>query len=144
MKIFWVPSQNFGKSRIKQIIHKMQTIFHSRISRITDTYILVQKSPSPVICGTPSQFTFTKTKYHENELLTSLCEKLREVTTEMKTIKSFVLEQILLVKNSVNKFGNNTQLQEKSNEKYLTEEILHLREKNKTKLYNSNTKVKSK
>ena len=144
MKNFWVPSQNFGKSRIKQIIHKMQTIFHSRISRITDTYILAQKSPSPVICRTPSQFTFTKTKYHENELLTSLCEKLREVTTEMKTIKSFVLEQILLVKNSVNKFGNNTQLQEKSNEKYLTEEILHLREKNKTKLYNSNTKVKSK
>ena len=144
MKTFWVPSQNFGKSRIKQIIHKMQTIFHSRISRITDTSILAQKSPSPVICRTPSQFTFTKTKYHENELLTSLCEKLREVTTEMKTIKSFVLEQILLVKNSVNKFGNNTQLQEKSNEKYLTEEILHLREKNKTKLYNSNTKVKSK
>ena len=117
----------------------------NELSRITDTYILAQKSPSPVICRTPSQFTFTKTKYHENELLTSLCEKLREVTTEMKTIKSFVLEQILLVKNSVNnKFGNNTQLQEKSNQKYLTEEILHLREKNKTKLYNSNTKVKSK
>ena len=117
----------------------------NELSRITDTYILAQKSPSPVMCRTPSQFTFTKTKYHENELLTSLCEKLREVTTEMKTIKSFVSEQILLVKNSVNnKFGNNTQLQEKSNQKYLTEEILHLREKNKTKLYNSNTKVKSK
>ena len=61
----------------------------------------------------------------------------------MKAIKSFVLEQILLVKNSVNnKFGNNTQLQEKSNEKYLTEEIRYLREKDKTKLYNSNTKEK--
>ena len=114
-------------------------------TRITDTYILAQKSPSPVICRTPSQFTFTKTKYHENELLTSLCEKLREVATEMKTIKSFVLQQILLVENLVNnKFGNNTQLQEKSNEKYLTGETLHLREKNKTELYNSNTKVKSK
>ena len=52
----------------------------------------------------------------------------------MKAMKSFVIEQILLVKNSVNdKFGNNTQLQEKSNEKYLTEEIRHLREESKTK-----------
>ena len=49
-------------------------------------------------------------------------------------MKSFVIEQILLVKNSVNdKFGNNTQLEEKSNEKYLTEEICQLREENKTK-----------
>ena len=32
-----------------------------------------------------------------------------------------------------NKLGNNTQFQEKSNEKYLTEEICLLREKNKTK-----------
>ena len=49
-------------------------------------------------------------------------------------MKSFVIEQILLVKNSVNdKFGNNTQLEEKSNEKYLTEEIRQLREENKTK-----------
>ena len=49
-------------------------------------------------------------------------------------MKSFVIEQILLVKNSVNdKFGNNRQLQERSNEKYLTEEIRHLREENKTK-----------
>ena len=31
------------------------------------------------------------------------------------------------------KFGNNTQLQEKSNEKYLTKKNLHLREENKTK-----------
>ena len=52
----------------------------------------------------------------------------------MKAIKSFVIEQILLVKNSVNdKFDNNTQFQEKSNEKYLTKEIHHLREENKTK-----------
>ena len=49
-------------------------------------------------------------------------------------MKSFVIEQILLVKNSVNdKFGNNTQLEEKSNEKYLTEDIRQLREENKTK-----------
>ena len=117
----------------------------NELPRITDTYILAQKSPSPVICRTPSQFPFTKTEYHENKLLTSLYEKLREVTAEMKWMKSFVLEQILLFKNSVNnKFSNNTQLQEKSNEKYLTEEIRHLREKNKTKLYNSNTKEKPK
>ena len=52
----------------------------------------------------------------------------------MKAMKSFVVEQILLVKKSVNdKLGNNTQLQEKSNEKYLTEEIHHLREENKAK-----------
>ena len=90
----------------------------------------------------------------------------------MKAIRSFVTEQILLVKNSVNdtvrencpsaelflariqseyrkirtrsnsvfghfsrndKIGNNTQLQEKSNEKYLTEEIRHIREEKKTK-----------
>ena len=52
----------------------------------------------------------------------------------MKAMKSFAIEQILLVKNSVNdKFNNNTQLQEKSNKKYLTEEIRHLTEENKTK-----------
>ena len=52
----------------------------------------------------------------------------------MKAMKSFVIQQIFLVKNSVNnKLGNNTQFQEKSNEKYLTEEICHLREENKTK-----------
>ena len=54
----------------------------------------------------------------------------------MKVMKSFVIEQILPVKNSVNnKFDNNTQLQEKSNEKYLTKEIRHLREENKTKTF---------
>ena len=52
----------------------------------------------------------------------------------MKEMKSFVREQILLIENSVNdKLGNNAQLQEKSNEKYLIEEIRHLREENKTK-----------
>ena len=41
---------------------------------------------------------------------------------------------MLHVKNLVNdKFGNNAQLQEKSNEKYLTNEIIHLREESKTK-----------
>ena len=51
-------------------------------------------------------------------------------------MKSFVIEQILLVKNSVNeKLSNKTQLQEKSNEKHLTEEIRHLREESKTKKY---------
>ena len=93
----------------------------------------MQKSPSRVLCRTPSQFTFTETKYHKNEI-TSLYEKLREPTTEMKAMKSFVIVQILLVKNSVNnKFGNNTQLQQKSNEKSLTEEIRHLRQEKKTK-----------
>ena len=87
----------------------------------TDTSKLAQKSP-PVICRTRSEF--------------SLYEKLRELTTETKVMKSFVTEQILLVKNSVNdKFGNNTQLQEKSNKKYLTKEIRHLREENKTKKF---------
>ena len=50
-------------------------------------------------------------------------------------MKSFVIEQILLVRNTVNhKFGNNKQLQGKSNEKYLNKEIRHLREENKTKI----------
>ena len=56
----------------------------------------------------------------------------------MKAMKRFVIEQILLVKNSVNnKLGNNTQLQKKSNKKsyrtyeswqkrYLTEVRRHL------------------
>ena len=49
-------------------------------------------------------------------------------------MKSFVIEQILVVKNLVNeKLGNNTQLQGKSNEKHLTDEICHLRKKSKTK-----------
>ena len=52
----------------------------------------------------------------------------------MKAMKSYVIEQVLYVKNSVNdKLGNNTKLQEKSNEKYLSEEIRHLREESKTK-----------
>ena len=87
---------------------------------------MVQKSSSPIIFRTPSQLTFIETEYHKNEI-TSLYEQLRELTTEMKAMKSFEIEQILLVKNSVNdKFGNNTQLQETSNEKYLTEGIRHL------------------
>ena len=73
-------------------------------SRKTNTSILPQKSPSPIICRTPSQLTFTETEYHKNEI-TTLYEKLREITTE---IKSFVREQILLIKNSVNdKLCNN-------------------------------------
>ena len=52
----------------------------------------------------------------------------------MKAMKSFVIEQILLIKNSVNDdLGNNTQLQEKSNKKCQTEEIRHLREESKIK-----------
>ena len=52
----------------------------------------------------------------------------------MKAMKSFVIEQILLFKNLVNgKLDNKTQLQEKSNEKYLTQEIRHVREENITK-----------
>ena len=42
-----------------------------------------------------------------------------------------------------NKLGNEVQLQEKSNERYLTKEICHLREENK-KLYNSKSNEKSK
>ena len=81
------------------------------------------------MCRTPpSQLTFSETEYHKNEI-TTLYKKLRKITTEMKEMKSFVREQILLIKDSVNdKFGNNAQLQEKSNEKYLIEEIRHLRE----------------
>ena len=94
---------------------------------------MAQKSPSPIICRTPSELAFAETECQPNEI-TTLYEKLRELTIEMKAMKSFVIEQILLVKNSVNdKFDNNTQLQEKSNEKYLTEEIRQLREENKTK-----------
>ena len=89
-----------------------QTCFYikkleNELSRKTDTSVLVQKSPPPIICRTPSQLTFTETEYHQNEI-TTLYEKLRELTTEMKAMKSFVIEQILLGKNSVNdKFGNN-------------------------------------
>ena len=91
---------------------------------------MAQKSRSPIICRTSSQLTCTKIECHKYEI-TTLYEKLREITTEMK---SFVIEQILLVKNTVNdKLGNNAQLQEKPIEKYLTEEIRHSREENKTK-----------
>ena len=105
----------------------------SELSHKTDTSILPHKSPSPIICRTPSQLTFPETKYHQKEI-TTLYEKLREITTEMKAMKSSVTEQILLFKNSVNeKLNNNTQLPEKSNEKHLTQEIRHLREESKTK-----------
>lgn len=103
-------------------------------SRETDTSILTQKFPSPVICRTPLHLTFTETKYHQNEIQVPY-EKLRELTTEMKAMKSFAKEQFLLVKNSVSdKFDNNTQLQEKSREKCLTVEICHIREENKKNL----------
>ena len=94
---------------------------------------MTQESPSPISCKTPPQLTLSETKYHKNVIAT-LYEKLREITTEMKEMKSFVREQILLIENSVNeKLGNNAQLQEKLNEKYLIEEIRHLRDENKTK-----------
>ena len=104
-----------------------------------------QKSPSLTLCRTSSQLTFTETEYYQNEI-TTLYEKLRELTTEMNAINFFVIEQTLFVKNSVNdKFDNNTQLEEKSNKKYLTGRTHHLIEENKTKnLYNSNTNGKSK
>ena len=73
----------------------------NELSRTTDSSLLAQKSPSPIICRTPSQLTFTETEHHQNEI-TTLYEKLRETTTEMKAMKSFVIEQILLIKNSVN------------------------------------------
>ena len=38
----------------------------NELSRKTDTPILAQRSPSPIICSAPSQFTFTDTTYHEN------------------------------------------------------------------------------
>ena len=104
-----------------------------------------QKSPSLILCRTSSQLTFTETEYYQNEI-TTLYEKLRELTTEMNAINFFVIEQTLFVKNSVNdKFDNNTQLEEKSNKKYLTGRTHLLIEENKTKnLYNSNTNGKSK
>ena len=60
-------------------------------------------------------------------------------------MKSFVVKQILLVKNSVNdKLNNNTQLQENSNQKYLTEEIRLKRRQQNKKLHNSDATGKSK
>ena len=83
----------------------------NELSRKTDTSILAHKSPYPIICRIPSQLTFPETEYDQNEI-TTLYEKFREITTEMKAMKSFVIEQILLVKNSVNeKLGNNTKFQ---------------------------------
>ena len=107
------------------------TKLKNELFRKTDASILTQKSPSPIICKTPSQLTFSETEYHKNEI-TTLYEKLREINREMRAMKSFVGEQILLFKNS-DKLSNNAQLQEKSNEKYLTKEIFHLREEKKTK-----------
>ena len=40
----------------------------NELSQKTDTSILAQKSPSPIIYRTPSQFTFTDTVYCENEI----------------------------------------------------------------------------
>ena len=105
----------------------------NELSPKTDTSILAPKSNCPIICRTPSQLTFIEIEYHQNEI-TRLYENLRELATEMKVMKSFIIEQMLLVKNSVDdKYVNNTQLHEKPNEKCLTEEIYHLREENKTK-----------
>ena len=47
-----------------------QTFFYRKkleneLSRKSDTSILAQKSPSPIICRTPSQFSFTETDYQE-------------------------------------------------------------------------------
>ena len=43
----------------------------------------------------------------------------------MKEMISFVIEEILLIKNSVNdKLSNSAQLQEKSNDKYLNEKFV--------------------
>ena len=63
----------------------------NELSRTTDSSLLAQKSPSPIICRTPSQLTFTETEYQQNEI-TTLYEKLRETTTEMKAMKYFVIE----------------------------------------------------
>ena len=57
----------------------------NELSRKTDASILTQKSPSPIICKTPSQLTFSETEYHKNEI-TTLYEKLREITTEIKSL----------------------------------------------------------
>ena len=90
--------------------------------------------PYLIICRTPSQLTFIKTEYHQNEI-TTLYEKLRELTTETKAMKPFVIEQILLVKNSMN--DNNTQLQKKVKGKVSnrgnSSSNRHLRKKNNTK-----------
>ena len=58
-------------------------ISENELSRKAGTSILTQKSSSPIICGTLSQFTLTEIKYEENEI-TSLYEKLRELNTEIQ------------------------------------------------------------
>ena len=65
----------------------------NELSRKTDTSILAHKSPSLIICRMLSQLTFPEAEYHQNKI-TRLYEKLRETTTEMKVMKSFVIEQI--------------------------------------------------
>ena len=80
--------------KLEKICTNGETSFYiskleNKLSRKTDTPILAQRSPSPIICRTPSQFTYTDTKYHENEI-TSLYEKIRELAMEMKAMKSFV------------------------------------------------------
>ena len=65
----------------------------NELSCKTDASILTQESPSPILCKTPPQLTFSEAEYHKNEI-TTLYEKLREVTTEMKEMKPFVREQI--------------------------------------------------
>ena len=112
-------------------MYKWKTSFYikkleNELSCKTDPSILPQKSPSPIICRTPPQLlAFTKIEFHKNEI-TTLYEKLREITTEMKEMKSFVIEEILLMKNSVNdKLSNSAQLQGKSNDKYLNEKIVN-------------------
>ena len=67
----------------------------NELSCKTDTSILAQKSSSPMICRTPSQFTFTNTQYIKNKSML-LYEKLRELTAEMTAIKCFVTEFYLL------------------------------------------------
>ena len=80
----------------------------NELSQKTDTYILAQTSPSPIIYRTPSQFTFTDTVYCENEI-TSLYKNSENQLQRLAAMKSFVIEQILLVKHLANhKFNNNS------------------------------------
>ena len=48
-----------------------QTSFYikklSELSRKTHTFILAQKSPSPIICRTLSHLTLIETEHHQNE-----------------------------------------------------------------------------
>ena len=52
----------------------------NQLSPKVGTSVLAQKSPSPIICKTLSQITFTVTEYEENEI-TSLYKKLIELNT---------------------------------------------------------------